>query len=74
MNCYICEKTSKPMTLRYDIATAIGVCHDCGIGVCAEHSRKARELGAPLLCQDCAMRRETLTMPIMKVSQKQTRP
>lgn len=54
MNCYICEKSPKPGGTRYGIRSAVGVCHHCGIGVCVEHSHRAKELGAPLLCKECA--------------------
>lgn len=58
MKCYICEKTSHVGGTRYGVADAIGVCHDCGVAVCIEHSRKSKELGAPLLCPGCAEKRE----------------
>lgn len=54
MNCYICEMSAKPGGMRYGIRPAVGVCHHCGIGVCVEHGYRAKELGAPLLCKDCA--------------------
>lgn len=57
MNCYICEQGPRPITMRYGIMAAIGICRDCGIGVCTEHSHKGPEPGAPLLCQSCAARR-----------------
>jgi hypothetical protein len=64
MNCYICEKTTPAFTLRYGIAHAVGVCQDCGIGVCLNHSRKDAEPGSPLLCPECAEKRAALpTIP-----------
>ena len=70
MNCYICEKTTPAFTLRFGIARAVGVCQDCGIGVCMEHSRKGEELGSPLLCTECAEKRTTqAVMPRLNKSQ-----
>jgi hypothetical protein len=70
MNCYICERTTQAYTLRFGIAAAVGVCHDCGIGICFEHSRKAAEPGASLLCAECAARRTVqATMPRLNKSQ-----
>lgn len=72
MNCYLCEKTARPQTLRYGIRTAIGICFDCGIGVCLEHGVKATEAGAPLLCLTCAEHRSSLiTMLRVPLSQPQ---
>jgi hypothetical protein len=53
MNCYICEKTKRGNGTRYAIAEAVGICHDCGIAVCLEHSHKAEEPGSPLRCLAC---------------------
>jgi hypothetical protein len=72
MNCYICERTTPAYTLRLGIAAAVGICHDCGIGICYEHSRKAAEPGAPLLCAECeAKRAAPATMPRMVKPQPQ---
>jgi hypothetical protein len=73
MNCYICERTTPAYTLRYGIAEAVGVCHDCGIGVCLEHSQKDTEPGAPLLCVDCAAKRGSLTTMQRIVKSQQTK-
>jgi len=54
MKCYICNQTPPTATPRYHIAEAIGICHHCGIGVCAEHSHKEIEPGSLLLCTQCA--------------------
>ena len=54
MKCYICEKEAYVGGTRYAIAEAVGICHDCGIAVCLDHSRKAKEPGSPLLCPVCA--------------------
>lgn len=54
MICYICETSARPSGSRYGIRPAVGVCHHCGIGVCVEHSYRAKEFGAPLLCKECA--------------------
>jgi hypothetical protein len=54
MNCYVCEKTPGPSGTRYHIKAAVGICHNCGVGICAEHSHKDVQPGAPLLCPACA--------------------
>lgn len=54
MNCYLCEKTLGPGGTHFHMKTAVGICHDCGVAVCLEHSRKASEPGSPLLCPSCA--------------------
>ena len=54
MRCYICDQTSTTFTLRYNVAVAMGICHNCGVGVCAEHSRKKVHPGSSLLCIHCA--------------------
>lgn len=54
MNCYICEKQPQPGGTRYSVRSAVGICHNCGVAVCAEHSSRASEPGSPLLCPSCA--------------------
>ena len=54
MKCYICDQTPPTTAMRYNVADAVGICHRCGIGVCAEHSHKEAEPGAVLLCTQCA--------------------
>lgn len=54
MKCYVCEKQSGPGGTRYHVRTAVGICHNCGVAVCAEHSYRAPEPGSPLLCPSCA--------------------
>ncbi len=54
MNCYICDQAPLTGTMRYAVAEAIGVCRQCGIGVCVQHSHKEAEPGSPLLCVSCA--------------------
>lgn len=69
MNCYICEKTPGPGGTHYHVKAAVGICHNCGIAVCAEHSDRTPEPGSPLLCPSCAeLLRGT------EVKQAQTRP
>jgi hypothetical protein len=58
MNCFICDQAPQTGTMRYAVAEAMGVCHDCGTGVCAKHSRKEDEPGSPLLCIPCASLRD----------------
>ncbi len=54
MKCYICEKTPGPGGTHYHVKAAVGICHNCGVGVCMEHSYRASEPGSPLLCSSCA--------------------
>ena len=54
MNCYFCEKGSHPGGTLYHVRSSIGVCQQCGVGVCKEHGRKAEEPGSHLLCADCS--------------------
>ena len=54
MNCYTCNKMPGPGGTNYHVRQAVGVCHNCGVGVCAEHSVKAELEGTPLLCLACA--------------------
>ncbi len=70
MNCYICEQTKPTYTLHEGTAPAVGICHDCGIGVCAQHGFKDPAPGAPLLCHDCTVKRKTVaTMPRLSVAE-----
>ena len=54
MKCYICEKQPKTGGTNFHVRAAVGICHNCGIAVCLEHSHKAAEPGSPLLCPGCA--------------------
>ncbi len=54
MNCYTCNQHGRNAIMRYGMDDAIGVCHNCGIAVCAKHSHKDEKPGAPLLCIPCA--------------------
>ena len=55
MRCYTCETTN---TLAGALSSAsieaIGICHNCGAGVCVIHATRADKPGSPLLCQQCA--------------------
>jgi hypothetical protein len=53
MYCYYCEE-HHPGGTNFGTNTAHGICKNCGVAVCAEHSRKASTPGAPLLCLECA--------------------
>jgi hypothetical protein len=53
MNCYFCNQ-HHPGGTRFDNQPAVGVCHHCGAGVCAEHAHKDAQPGSPLLCPECA--------------------
>jgi hypothetical protein len=59
MKCYLCEKTPGPSGTHYHVKDAVGICHNCGVAVCLEHSSKSSEIGAPLLCPSCAKLLET---------------
>ena len=50
MECYEC-KNRHPGGTRLGIRQAVGVCHDCGVGLCSEHGTKIHE--QPLLCSEC---------------------
>jgi hypothetical protein len=54
MNCYICETIPGPGGTHYHVKAAVGICHNCGIALCLEHSLKASEPGSPLSCVECA--------------------
>jgi len=54
MHCYICEKTLRPGGTHYHVKTAVGICHNCGIGDCLDHSHRDLDAGSPLLCPSCA--------------------
>jgi hypothetical protein len=54
MICYICDREVQSGGTRYGILLAIGVCHNCGIGICAVHSTKEAVPGALLLDPKCA--------------------
>lgn len=54
MKCYLCATTNGPGGVCYHIATAIGVCLECGIGICRQHGVKGAHASSPLRCQDCA--------------------
>jgi hypothetical protein len=67
MNCYLCEKLADSPALRYGVVAAVGVCHDCGIGVCLEHSYKDIQPGSPLLCLECAEYRRRTQSEAFKI-------
>ena len=54
MKCYICEKQPGAGGTHFHVREAVGVCRNCGVAVCAEHSYRAAEPGSPLLCPSCA--------------------
>ncbi len=54
MNCYLCETGEHPGGTLYHLRPAVGVCQECGIGVCREHGAKADGARGRLLCADCA--------------------
>jgi hypothetical protein len=52
MYCYYCEQRH-PGGTNYGSSHAHGICKNCGVAVCIEHSQKKDTPGAPLLCFDC---------------------
>ncbi|HSK76219.1 MAG TPA: hypothetical protein VLQ45_07145 [Thermoanaerobaculia bacterium] len=66
MNCYFCETGPHPGAMHLNVSHAVGICHDCGVGVCADHGFR-EEAGAPLLCSDCAARRKSAERVDLKV-------
>ncbi len=56
MKCYICTKTHHPGGFPSQVP-AVGICHDCGIGLCQDHARRPAGPGTELLCADCETRR-----------------
>lgn len=54
MNCFICETTRGPSGTHYHVKAAVGICHNCGVAVCMEHSDRDAKAGSPLLCPSCA--------------------
>ena len=52
MRCYICEQSVVGGT-RYAIEEAIGICHQCGVGVCERHAFKSEAPGSSLMCPGC---------------------
>ena len=43
MNCYYCDTEPGPGGTRFGVKPAIGICTDCGVGVCASHAKKASD-------------------------------
>jgi hypothetical protein len=71
MNCYICDQKPGPGGTRYHVKVAVGICHNCGVAVCGEHSYRAPEIGSLLLCPSCA---ELLRRVEVKKTQVQAIP
>lgn len=55
MHCYFCEVEGGPSGTRYGIRQAVGVCADCGVGVCLQHAHR-EAAGEPLRCPECQHR------------------
>lgn len=64
MNCYICNQMPPAGGIIWIRSVAVGVCSNCGIGVCSDHSEKANEPGASLLCSTCASLDSTKSRPV----------
>lgn len=69
MYCYYQDQHTYPGGVRFVPPVAIGVCHGCGVAVCAEHSQKASYKGAPLLCHECASISLADHQPVTKVNE-----
>jgi hypothetical protein len=54
MLCYLCQTGKTVGATHFNVQFAVGICQQCGVGVCLEHSCKASEPGSPLLCKNCA--------------------
>lgn len=54
MKCHTCEQAPKNGTMHYAVNDAIGICQNCGVGICVKHSHKEEKPGSPLLCLSCA--------------------
>jgi len=54
MKCHTCEQAPKNGTMHYAVNEAVGVCQNCGVGICVKHSHKEDKPGSPLLCLSCA--------------------
>lgn len=65
MNCYYCSTTMGPGGTHYGIRQAIGICRECGLGVCEAHG-KLDELGT----LHCAGHLEsTVPIPMERIPQ-----
>jgi hypothetical protein len=54
MYCYYQDQHARPGGVRFVAPVAVGVCHQCGVAVCADHAHKDPYPGAPMLCYECA--------------------
>jgi hypothetical protein len=54
MKCYLCSKSPPVGGTRYFVADAIGICDECGIGVCLKHGVRDETTKDRLLCKTCA--------------------
>ncbi len=72
MNCYFCAQ-HHPGGTNFGNCSAIGICQQCGVGVCAEHGQKEVTLGAPLLCIECAKSEKTNKV-VNQVLNKESEP
>lgn len=55
MNCYICNQNGGAGGTRYGISDAVGICQECGIGLCAHHGQRESNPRARLLCPNHAV-------------------
>ena len=56
MKCFLCVHTHHPGG-HVSPVPAVGICHDCGIGLCQDHAHRPDGPGTVLLCPDCEARR-----------------
>ena len=59
MNCYECGNVAQAGGTHFGIRQAVGVCLECGVGLCPEHAKKAE--GQPFLCSECRQVRDKRT-------------
>lgn len=52
MKRYDCERAEHRGGTRLGVRVAVGVCHLCGVGLCAEHGERVGD--QPLLCSGCS--------------------
>jgi hypothetical protein len=68
MYCYY-QDQHKPRGGTYYVApVAVGVCHQCGVAVCAEHAHKDDYPGAPLLCHECTQLQPTNDRTVLQTN------
>lgn len=79
MRCYHCLRGPRAGGTLFGVAEAVGVCQQCGEGVCYRHAVKAdfylpgaagrlpvgNKVLTPLLCEDCYAELKKLMAPLV---------